>query len=161
MSATTIDETTLRDQLNRSDLNAIADIAKKIKLGDTLSLVKATVTVLGATATPDITSAAVKAAAVVTGIQLDTGENLPPIGQVVALQVTASGTAASLGAYIVADAAATAIVPPGGAGVAVGIAKLSDDGKTLTFPNSVTAFTIRYYPQSAVPLTAELPVSAP
>lgn len=166
MSATTIDKPLLRDQLNRADLNALADIAKKIGLGDMLSRVKVVATGLTGAAAFDITTAAFKAASVVTGMQLDTGENLPPIGQLVALQVT-TGTAAALGTYIIGPAGtppagATVINPTGGAQLAAGIASLSDDGKTLTFLGAaITGITFIYYPKSAVALNTALPASAP
>ena len=54
------------------------------------------------------------------------------------------------GTYGVTDAGGTAIIPPGGASASMGIAKLSDDGKTITFPNTVTGFVITYYPRAAV-----------
>jgi hypothetical protein len=53
-----------------------------------------------------------------------------------------------LGLLFGSEAGGTAIVPPGGAGAAMGIALLSDDGKTLTFPNTITQFTIQYIPRA-------------
>jgi hypothetical protein len=149
MAVTGTKTRTRRGALNQGDLNDIANALKLIKAGNALSVVKVVVGAITATATPDITSAAVKAAATITGLDaLQTGENLPPIGQVVSLRVVASGTGASLGTYGVSDAGGTAIVPPGGAGAAMGIALLSDDGKTLTFPNTITQFTIQYIPRA-------------
>jgi hypothetical protein len=158
---TTIAETDIRATLNRADLNTVADINKKLKVGNMFSRIKVTVSGLTAAAAVDITTAAVKAAATIVGIDLESGENLPPIGIWQALRITASGTAASLGAYLLADTGATAIVPPGGAGAAVGIAKLSDDGKTITFPNTVTGFVLEYFPRSNVALDTEWPFTTP
>ena len=105
------------------------------------------------------TSRAVKAAATITGLSLDTGEGLPPLGALTSLRVTASGTAGSLGTYILTDPSGTPIVPPGGASAAVGIAKISDDGKTITFPNTVTGFVLQYMPRASVDSSGVLPLS--
>lgn len=151
---------TLQRAADQAGLNELADILHKVKFGHMLQPIKAVVTGLTAAAAIDITTAAVKAAATVTSIALDTGENLPPIGSLLSLRVTASGTAGSVGTYIFTDAGGTAIVPPGGASSAVGIAKISDDGKTITFPNTITAFTIEYMARASVDVTsAVLPQS--
>lgn len=163
---TTIAEKDIRAIINESDLNELADVLKKIKAGTMFSKVKVVATGLVAAAAFDITTAAVKAASAVTGITLATGENLPPIGRVVSLQVT-TGTALALGTYIVGPtgtppAGATVINPPGGAQTAVGVASLSDDGKTLTFLGAaITGFTLTYFPAPAVALNTEFPASAP
>lgn len=153
MPTTTSKVSTFQRLLAKMDLNILADLFRKMKFGRTLGPVKVTVSGLTASATPDITSAAVKSAATITGIDLDTGENLPPIGRVLSLRISASGTGASVGTYGVTDAGGTAIVPPGGASAAMGIAKLSDDGTTITFPNTVTGFVLVYYPRIAVGMT--------
>ena len=49
---------------------------------------------------------------------------------------------------------ATALSPTAGANV--GLALLSDDGKSLTFPSTVTAFVIEYVPKPAVDITTAL-----
>lgn len=149
---TTTRNETLRSVLNDGNLNEIDSALARAKLGNMLSEVKVVVSGLTAASAIDITTAAVKAAATITGLELQSGENLPAIGTLKSLRVSASGTAASLGAYIACDDGATAIVPPGGAGAAVGVAKLSDDGKTLTFPNTVTGFVLTYRPRAAVDL---------
>jgi hypothetical protein len=153
MSTTTSKVSTFQRLLAKMDLNILADLFRKMKFGRTLGPVKVTVSGLTASAAPDITSAAVKAAGTIVGMDLETGENLPPIGRVISLRVVASGTAASLGTYGVTDTGGTAIIPPGGASAAMGIAKLSDDGTTLTFPNTVTGFVLVYYPRIAVAMT--------
>lgn len=145
---TTTKVETIRQVLNQASPDELADAFRKIKLGDMLSVIKVTVAALTATAAPDITSAAVKAAATIVGTTLESGENLPPIGQLLSLRVTASGTAASVGSYIATDTGGTATLPTGGASAGVGIAKLSDDGTTITFPNTVTAFVVTYRPRA-------------
>jgi hypothetical protein len=54
--------------------------------------------------------------------------------------------ATMVGAYVVSDAGATALTP---SAVICGIAKLSDDGTTLTFLESVGGLVITYIPRSA------------
>jgi len=150
MSVTATKKRTVREGLNQGNPAEIALALQKVKSGNMMSTVKAVVTALTALAAVDITAASVKAAAVITGITLAAGENLPAIGMAMAVRVTASGTAASVGTYILADSAATPLLPPGGANTAVGIASLSADGKTITFPNTVTAFIISYMPRADV-----------
>ncbi len=151
----------IRDALNSGNPAAIATALKKIKFGNMAGVIKVVAAGLTAAASFDITTAAFKALSTITGITLLTGENLPAIASVTALRVVASGTATSLGVYGIGDTGATAIIPPGGAGAAMGIAKISDDGKTLTFPNTITAFTLIYVPRADVALTTELPAGAP
>jgi hypothetical protein len=62
-------------------------------------------------------------------------------------EVVASGTAGSLGWYTVV---------PSTAGQGDGIATISADGTTITFPNTVTQYRVRYLPQPAVAFTASL-----
>lgn len=156
-----IRELTIRDMLNNSDLNTVADTLKKIKAGSMFSVIKVVATGLTAAASFDITSAAVKAASVITGITLATDEVLPLIGSIRSLRVTASGTAASVGNYIAGDASSTLLIPPGGANTAVGVARLADDNKTLTFPNTITAFNLVYMAGPAVAMNTEWIASAP
>ena len=54
---------------------------------------------------------------------------------------------------ITINSGGTAIVPPGGASTAVGVALLSDDGTTITFPNTVTGVVIEFVPNSAALLS--------
>lgn len=138
---------TVARELNKGDPNTVPSLAKKMKWGNMMNPIKVVVASLTATATPDITAAATLAAATVTGIDLDDGENLPAIGKVVSLRCSTSGTANSVGTYIVGDSNSTALSPTAGANV--GIAELSDDGTTLTFPTTVTGFEIHYYPRPA------------
>lgn len=135
---------TIQRALESATPNNIADLARATKLGKVLSTIKVVVTGLTAASAIDITAAATKAAATISGVALNAGEGLPAIGQVVSLRVSASGTAGAVGTYGITDSGGTAIVPPGGASAAMGIAKLSDDGTTLTFPNTITGFVLVY-----------------
>jgi hypothetical protein len=147
--------------LDKAAPDSLPDLLRKMQFGKMNTPIKVVVSGLTATATPDITTAAVKAAATITGIELESGENLPAIGQVVSLRVAASATGASVGTYGVTDDGGTAIIPPGGASAAMGIAKLSDNGKVLTFPNTVTGFTLIYWPRAAVDMSADAGFLAP
>ena len=139
------DETTNTKQdsnqlaLDQANPNFLPDVLRGVKLGHFFSNVKAVFTGLASSATQDITTAAAKAAATISGITLDTGENLPAIGVVKTLR----------------DAHSNIVVDAGGAAVAStatypGTVLLSDDGKTLTFAAAVTAFTLEYQPRSAI-----------
>lgn len=152
--ATTTADITMQQVLNKANLNQLATVLQKIKLGNVLASVKVAVASLGATASPVITGAGVLAAATsIAGLDRATADRLPAIQVVKTLRVTASGTSASVGSYIVADAGGTPTLPTGGASAGVGIATLSDDGTTITFPNTVTAFVIEYVPRPDVALS--------
>jgi len=147
---TTSKATTLRHNLNFGNPAIIASAAEKMKLGNALSKIKVVATGLTPAASFDITTAAVKAASTITGITLDSGENLPPIGVVVALRTTGGTTPQ---AQLVTDAGGTA---------AAATALLSDDGKTLTFGAADhTGFVLEYYPAPDVALSTSFPVGAP
>jgi len=65
-------------------------------------------------------------------------------------RVVTSGTAGSLGSYVVADSAATPVAPPS-ASTQPGVASIATDRKTITFPNTVTRVVVRYLPMCANP----------
>jgi hypothetical protein len=69
----------------------------------------------------------------------------PPLKSLKSLNVTA-GAAAFLGTYILTDAAGTMI--SAAANTVTGVARISDDGKTITFPagTQATAITLAYVP---------------
>lgn len=153
MSSTTA-ELTYQQWLNRANLNLLPTIFQKMKLGNMLSPVKVTVASLGATATPDITSAAVLAAAsAISGLERETGDRLPAILAVKTLRVTAVGTGAT-GPRIVTDSGGTAVAPSSGI---AGVALISADGTTLTFEGTVTGFVIEYIPRSNTALSDNYP----
>jgi len=156
MSTTNRNQTlkTTMDDANPSNFNAAA---ARVKLGTMLAPTKQTFTALTAAAAIDITTAA-SAAAASPGVDTDEElTTLPAILSVTTLRVTASGTAASVGSYIISDTGGTPTLPTGGASAGVGIATLSDDGKTLTFPNTITAFVITYIPRPSSDMTAAFP----
>lgn len=133
----TVINETMTSALNEAHPAKLADILRKMQLGTMLTPKKVTLTGLTGT-THNITDAA-------------HGSN-PAILSVVALRVTAATTGTAVGSYVVGDAGATVVSPATSA--AVGLAKLSDDGTTLTFATAdVTAFVIEYIPRSAVDMT--------
>lgn len=143
---------TMQQVLNQSNLNWLPTALQLLKLGNVLSPVKVSVTGLTAAAAIDITTTTFRDAATISGLDRETADLLPQILSVKTLRVTASGTANSVGSYGVSDAGGTAVSPTAGANL--GIALLSDDGRTLTFPTTVTAFVIEYIPRSATALTS-------
>lgn len=156
MAVTTSTKQTLGVVLNRANPNQIADALKKVQLARLLDPVKITLTGITAIAAVDITSflKGVSTLAINSGLaELGTGDALPAILAVKTLRVTTSGTANSVGTYAIGDAASTALTPTAGANV--GLALLSDDGKTLTFPTTVTGLVLEYIPRSATAFSDE------
>ena len=134
---------TLQDILNLANPADIADALRETSIGNMLAPVKVVVTGLAATTVVDITAAATKAAAVITGITLESGQNLPAMLSVNTLRVTAGAAAA----------APRGVVDAGGTASAT-YAKISDDGTSLTFEGTVTGFVLEYSPRSATALTS-------
>lgn len=139
---TTDKDQTLQRELSKANPNTLPDALRAVDLGMKLSVIKATFASLTSAAAQDITTAAAKAAATVEGIDLDEGQNLPPIGKVITCRVTAGAAAA--GHRNITDEDGTP---------SSSLATLSDDGKTLTFETTVTGFVLTYEPRSAVDLT--------
>lgn len=151
MSSTQTTPDTLQLELDKANPNTLADCLRLMKLGTMSKLIKATTGVQ--TAFTTLTVAQLLAFAGITAAGID-GVLPTAFKQIKTLRVVASGTATSVGAYIVTDSGGTAAVPPGGANSGAGVALLSDDGTTLTFPNSVTNVCCEFYPESATALTA-------
>ena len=156
MTTTTADKF-IQQVLNEANLNLLATAFRKMKIGNTMAPVKVTFTGLTAAPAIDITTLASKNAASIVGLDRETSDLLPPIQCVKTLRVTASGTASTVGSYGVSDAGGTAVTAATSS--VMGVALLSDDGKTLTFPTTITAFVLEYVPRSAVDLaTTKWPV---
>ena len=152
MSSTTAEQT-YQNWLNKANANLLPTLFQKMKLGNMLSPVKVTVTGLTETASPNITSTAVRLAATVSGLERETTDPLPAILAVKTLRVTGVGTGAT-GPRVVTDAGGTAVAPSTGI---AGVALLSDDGTTLTFEGTVTGFILEYIPRSATALSDNYP----
>jgi hypothetical protein len=161
---------TLQTTLNgvEGDPGRLASAMQQAKLGTMLRPIKLTIAGLTAAATfaLDTGPAACLAqgAPGTVGIVGDLPEGyiasaalLPKANVIKSLRITASGTGGSVGSYVVVDSGGTPAVPPVGG---VGVATISDDGKTITFPNTVTGFVVAYLPAAATDLATSLP-SAP
>lgn len=139
---TTTKALTLNAALDLADPNKVADALRQYKLGTTETLIKATITGLTSGTTFDITAIAKALIAVNQGP--DSVKNagvLPAIKTLRTLRVTAGTT--FVGSYALTDAAGTAVSPA--TSTIVGLATISDDGKTLVFPGAITAFIIEYF----------------
>lgn len=130
MTTTTV-KATLASVLDQANPNSVADALRKVKLGTLL--------------TPKQLDTGT-----ITGIATVTLD--PPALLVQSARVVTSGTAGSVGAYIVADASATPAVPAA-ANTNPGVASLSADGVTLTFPNTITRAIVTYIPRSDTDMT--------
>jgi len=137
---------TLQNTLDKGNLINLADIARKMHLGTMLTPLKRTFSGLTAAASFDLT--AIDGTGETVGAS---NANRLAALLVGPLRVTASGTANSVGSYAITDTAGTVLTPTAGANV--GLAKISDDGKTLTFVTTVTAFTVQYIPRSLTDMT--------
>ena len=140
---TTTKTSTIQQALSQANPNTIADALKLVDLGKMFPVIKVTVAGLTAAASVDLTSAAVKAAATIVGINaLVDGEYLPAIGSLLSLRVTAGAAAA--GERMISDVGGTASAT---------LATLSDDGTTLLFEANVTGFVLVYSARPAVAVT--------
>lgn len=125
------------DEANANDLPAAL---QQLLLGTIFTPLKRTFTGLTGAASYDLT--ALDASGETTGVA---NAKRLPAAHVRTLRVTAATTANTVGTYIVSDASGTKTSPT--ASTVVGIATLSDDGKTLAFVTAdVTAFIIEYIP---------------
>jgi hypothetical protein len=146
MTTTTADITG-QQILNRANINQIDRVFRKMRLGNMLGAVKVTFAGLAGAASHDITTAASLAGATIVGLDREATDSLPAIRVVKTLRVTAAGTNSARGSYVMTDVAGTIISPADS--TAIGLARISDDGKTLTFPTAdVTAFILEYEPRS-------------
>lgn len=133
---------TVRDVLDLANPQDIADALRKLRLGTMARPLKRTFTGLTAAAAFDLT------AIDGTGETAGAGNtNRLAALAVVALRVTAETTGTdATGSYAIGDTGATPLNPTNS--TVVGLATLSDDGKTITFASAdVTAFVIEYIPR--------------
>lgn len=127
--------------LDEANPNEIADALRLLKLGTMFNPLKRVFTGLTAAATYNLT--ALDATGETVGAS---NPNRLAATSVRALRVTAATTANTVGSYAITDIAGTVLTPTAGANV--GLARISDDGTTLTFATAdVTAFTIQYVPR--------------
>jgi hypothetical protein len=141
---------TVQNALDRAEPAKLADLVRELKLGSMLSPLNVTVTALGTPAAAiDLTDPATFAAATVNLGSPAYTKTLPPALMVVALRVVSGAGAAATGVREISDSGDTPTTA---------IATLSDDGKTLTFEDTVGDFVIVYVPRSDVdPVGTDFP----
>lgn len=165
MASTTVLQETLAKALTEADPNRLADALREYGVGMHLSPQKWTwLGSTGATAvtfagtTSGATSAVNFLANASPGPQtpaLPLGQlMLPPALAIGTLRVT-TGPSGSVGTYEMTDVGGTAQLlqsagPSGAQVLTPGVARISDDGSTITFPAQVSGFVIEYIPRSAV-----------
>lgn len=132
---TTTKVSTIKDVANSGNLNELADVAQKVQLGTMMAVQKAVLTSLTSNVAHNVTDVA--------------HGSLPAIGSALALNVTGGSKP---GYYVLAPSTAT---PFDAASGVVGVAKLSDDGTTVTFATAATGFDIVYLPRAAVAVTTK------
>lgn len=124
---------TLKDVLTKADPNKIADALRQMNLGLMFEAV-------------EYDSGTITGADAIT---------LPGNGALLVQSARVhAGSATFVGTYAVGDSGATPLTAATAS--VVGLAKLSADGKTITFPTGTTAtrVIVRYIPASAVALSA-------
>lgn len=138
---------TLKNELDNARPDEIADVLRLMKLGTMLTPLKRVFTGLTGAATYDLT--ALDATGETTGVS---NPNRCALRHLVSLRVVTATTASVAGTYIFTDIAGDLISAT--THTVVGAARISDDGKSITFPSAdVTAFTIEYLPRSNVDMT--------
>ncbi len=137
--------TTNKSALDQARPGQLEDILRQVKLGTMLTPLKRTFTGLTSAASFDLT--------LIDGTGETTGISNP--NRLAALSVTnlrvTAGTALA-GPRTVGDTGTTVTAPAGANGLP-GVAKISDDGKTLTFDAAITAFVVTYIPRAGLDLT--------
>lgn len=140
---------TLRAALDAATADEFTSAARRSKLGTRLTVLKRTFTGLTGAATYDLTALDATTEAPKEDDLTYSGTGNPnrlPLAYCLSLRITAATTATVVGAYILTDAGGTPVTAATSS--VVGIATISDDGKTLTFPSAdVTAFIIEYVPR--------------
>lgn len=128
--------------LDEANPNEVADGLRKLALGTVFAPLKRTFTGLTAAATYNLTL--LDASGETAGVA---NPNRLAANLIRSLRVTAATTANSVGSYAITDVAGTVLTPTAGANV--GLARISDDGTTLTFATAdVTAFIVSYMPRT-------------
>lgn len=148
MSTTTTLIRSLQLVLDQAPPGEIDDALRLIKLGTALAPLKRVFTGLTGAATYDLTK--LDATGEATGIN---NPNRLPLLALRSLRVATATTASIAGTYVLTDAAGNTVTAA--THTVVGIALISDDGTTITFPSAdVTAFTIEYVPQTLTAVAA-------
>lgn len=151
MATATLNDT-VQLEMDKGQLGTTANCVALMRLGSMNSLLKVTVAGYTAAATIDLTDPVVLALATVNVGYVRPGENLPAIGVLKTLQVTGASANTEIGSYVVTDAAGTTVAPTNA--TILGVATITDDGKTLGFSGSITDLVIEYYPVANVDMTS-------
>lgn len=134
---------TIKTELDKAQPGDLSPLLALVKPGTMMTPIKETITLASVSATIDLTA---KSAA---GLAADRIRTLR-------VSDVTGGTSARVGSYIITDASGTALDPQADS---PGVAKLSDDGKTLTFAGTVKAIVITYYPVPYTALSTEFPAT--
>ena len=139
---------TMQSALDKGGPAIVGDAASQMKLGTMLTPLKRTFTGLTGAATYDLTA--------LDGDGETAGAGNPKRLAALcvnSLRVTAATTATAAGTYAVSDIGGAVVSTA--THTAVGVALISDDGKSLTFATAdVTAFVIEYIPRAAIDMVA-------
>lgn len=152
-------------QLDLASPTTLADVLRSVKLGSMLIPVKAVLSGITSTATPNITAASgtnslTGATVALSGSPaLPTGFTYPGTTSLAASGGTGNTLPPILSVRTLRDAHSNIVVDSGGTAVAStstypGTVLLSDDGTTLTFASAVTGFTIEYIPRAFTNLSS-------
>jgi len=137
--STTTATDTLQNELDKSNPNTIPDALRKIKLGTVLTPLKRTFSGLASAAGHDLTA--------IDGTGETAGANNPKrLAALCINTVRVTAGAAAAGVRMMGDSGATPSSTVG---------KISDDGKTITFEDTVTGFVIEYIPRSSTDMAAD------
>lgn len=130
---------TLKDELDSANATTMPAALAKVKVGTHLTLIKETITLAAVAASVNLAtlSVAKRPAWIIKSLRVS--------------DVT-GGASARVGTYVITDAAGTALDPQADS---PGVAKLSDDGVTLTFAATIKAIVIAYYPMPDTDLTSK------
>jgi hypothetical protein len=139
MPVTTTSKDTLKVVLDRAHPATLADALAKVDLGTVLTPIVLDTGVITASATITLS---------------------PPALLVQSARIVSSGTAGSVGSYLLSDTGAVMAIPAGGANLTPGVGRISADGATVTFPNTVTQAVIQYIPRSATDLASQFPAAS-
>lgn len=115
---------TVKNVLDNANPNDIHAALQQLQLGTLLSRIEEDSGAITASATYKLTKKA---------------------AMVCSARVVTSGTAGSVGSYLVGDSASTPVAPAA-ANTQPGVARLGTDDQTLTFPNTVTRVVVVYLP---------------
>lgn len=135
--------------LQAANPNTLPDMLRKQRVDRMFQPITATCTIASGTSIDITTLRAGTEAVVSSNSPIEAGELLPPVRYVRSLRV-ATGTAT--GTRMITDASGTASTT---------VAKLSEDGKTLTFEAAITVFVLVYYGASDIAPTDDANTPSP